>query len=167
MEPNVAVPWMIALFEELAGVSQRKDAYIVDGPTSGWLPTLEGLTAAQASWSPGPGRPTVRAQSGHLLYCLEIFLAAENGQCTEPDWPGSWTVQSTDETGWQEHIAAVRMVVGQVLDALRSSRSWPEPRLAAAIIQVTHAAYHLGALRQVAAMSRAALARAALTPTAA
>jgi hypothetical protein len=138
MESNAAVTWMSALFEELAGVSQRKDAFIVDGPTSGWLPTLDGLTAAQASWSPGPGRPTVRAQSGHVLYCLEIFLAADNG-------------------GWQEHLAAVRAVVAQVQAALGAPRDWPEPRLAAALFQVTHTAYHLGALRQVAAQSLAAM----------
>jgi uncharacterized damage-inducible protein DinB len=153
MDPNV-VTWMIALFEELAGVSQRKDAYIVDGPSSGWLPTLEELSSAQASWSPGPGRPTVRAQSGHLLYCLEIFLAAENGQCSEPDWQGSWTVQAADEASWQEHLAAVRVVVAQVQAALTAPRDWPEPRLAAALFQVTHTAYHLGALRQVAALAQ-------------
>ena len=31
---------------------------------------------------------------------------------------------------------------------------WPEPRLSAAILLVTHLAYHLGALRQVVALVR-------------
>ncbi|MFO7696956.1 MAG: hypothetical protein R6X16_07355 [Anaerolineae bacterium] len=156
MEAHASIRWMIALFEELAGVSEREEAYVTDGSTAGWLATLEGLSAVQASWSPGPGRPAVLGQSAHLVYCLRWYLSKEVGQPFEPDWAASWQVEPVDEVAWRAHIGAVGSIVKRMADALRSPRDWPEPRLAAAMIQVTHAAYHLGALRQVAALARAA-----------
>ncbi len=146
--------WVADLIEELAGLQPAEVAFVTDGREAGWLPTLRRLTADQAARPPAAGRPSVLAHSTHMRYHLANYLAHEQGERPVPDWAQSWLVPNIAESGWPAYVEGLRQEIDDLLAVLRAPAPWPEPRLSAAILLVTHLAYHLGALRQVVALVR-------------
>ncbi len=146
---------MANLIEELAGLAPQEVSYVTDGREAGWLPTLRRLTADQAARAPAPGRPSVLAHTTHMRYHLANYLAHERGERPVPDWAQSWVVPGIADAGWPAYLDGLQQEIDELLAALRAPGDWPAIRLSAAILLVTHLAYHLGALRQAAALVQA------------
>lgn len=120
---------------------------------SGLFATLDALTAGQASQSTALG-VSVAAHAAHVAYHLEVTLRWVNGDRGPFDWPGSFAPGAVDEAAW----AATRARVRAAYDALAAWAAvrphWNEDAAGALAASAAHAAYHLGAIRQVAKLAR-------------
>jgi hypothetical protein len=61
-------------------------------PGSGFLGTLDAMSAETASTPPGPGANTIAAHAGHLLFALSLALRAMHGENPygSVKWSESW-----------------------------------------------------------------------------
>jgi hypothetical protein len=139
------------LWEEILGDPPRSS-----GPTAvldvntGWAQTLSVLTAAEASRPVAPGGTTIAGQTAHAAYYLELFEDIILNRQTHADWPGSFAPRAVDEAAWAAQQARLLGVADRVAALMRGNPSWPEPHVRSAIGSLTHLAYHLGAVRQMA-----------------
>jgi hypothetical protein len=139
------------LWEEILGEPSR-----TSGPTAvldlntGWAQTLSVLTAAEASRPVVPGGTTVAGQTAHAAYYLELFEDIILNRRTPADWPGSFAPSEVDEAAWAAQQVRLLGVAGRVAVLMRGNPSWPEPHVRSAMGSLTHLAYHLGAVRQMA-----------------
>lgn len=120
---------------------------------SGVFATLDGLSAEQAS------RPTalgtgVAAHAAHVAYHLEVTLRWVNGDRGPFDWPGSFEPRAVDEAGWAAARTRVRLAYEALVAHAAGAPEWNEDLAGAIAASVAHAAYHLGAIRQVAKLAK-------------
>ena len=142
------------LSEAFAGPADPRSTHFVDNePDCGLFGTLDALTAEEASTPLEDGRATAAAQAEHLRFSLDVSTRWLRGEREKADWPSSWAVQRVDEDAWTELRMGLRrayedfvVVVHQVpMDA---------QLLEGVVASVAHAAYHLGALRQITLSAR-------------
>jgi hypothetical protein len=118
------------------------------------LPVVESLTAAQASVRLSPSVASVAAHLRHTAYYLHLGNQEFAGMPEKADWAGSWTVQEVDETEWTR----IRADAKREYEELRGRISDPnfEPagpeHATYAWAHLAHAAFHLGAIRQLACL---------------
>ncbi|KAA0224633.1 MAG: hypothetical protein AKCLJLPJ_01217 [Fimbriimonadales bacterium] len=122
-------------------------------PESSLLLTLDQLTHEQASRKPAVGRYTVAAHAAHVLFALEVGLAYARGEQPRPDWESSWGTSSVDEEGWARLREDLRRKAKEWIAFVRKVPTLPEdPNHARGLLgSLAHAAYHLGAVRQLVA----------------
>lgn len=124
--------------------------FVNNAPDAGLLATLDALSAGEASRAPGAGRGTVAAHAGHLRFSLEVSRRWVLGERGPFEWSRSWAVREVDDAAWAELRAGVREEYEAFRRALGEAGELDFLRLAGAIGAVAHAAYHLGAVRQMA-----------------
>lgn len=137
------------LSEAFAGPADPRSTHFVNNqPDCGLFGTLDALSAEQASTPLGEGGSTAAAQAEHVRFGLDVSVRWLRGERQKVDWARSWEVRRVDEAAWTElreqlrrtYDAFVVMVHQQPMDA---------ELLAGLVATVAHAAYHLGALRQI------------------
>jgi hypothetical protein len=142
---------MPILAEAYAGPANPRSTHFLNNePDCGVFGTLDRLSAVEASTPPEPGRPTVAAHAEHLRFSLDVSTRWLRGEHTHADWPGSWAVQTVDEAEWLRLRERLRDEYAQFLELIDARPEMDEELLAGIVGTVAHAAYHLGALRQVA-----------------
>jgi hypothetical protein len=143
---------MPILAEAYAGPADpRSTQFVNNEPDCGVFGTLDGLSAAQASTPPAPGRSTAAAHAEHLRFSLDVSTRWLRGDHARADWPSSWAVQAVDEEGWVHLRERLRDEYAQFLELIDARTEMDEELLGGIVATIAHAAYHLGALRQVAA----------------
>jgi uncharacterized damage-inducible protein DinB len=142
-----------------------------------WQPSLlmavEGLTAAQAAWKPGPNRHSIWQIVRHVTHWKQATLEAWNG--TQPLFEGreitprfhevmrsDWQEIPGDEAAWQADLTALRAVSDEIkkkatsLDLETWGRPFPREDWGPAVLRVlrlaTHDIYHAGQIRYLRAM---------------
>lgn len=140
---------LLALLSEAFGTSGAPSSMFLDSVSAGLLPTVSSLSAEQASRAVAPGRTTIAAQCGHVLFLLQLFAAAERGESPEADWAGSWSRATVTAVEWKALQAELRALWGSVAERLRGKDGWPEARVQTAMLLLTHCTYHVGAIRQL------------------
>jgi hypothetical protein len=116
---------------------------------TGWVQTLDGVSAERASRPVAPGGTTVAAQVGHARYYLEVAEGFMRGREPTPDWPGSWRVQEVTPEAWEELKTSLMSTYQRVAELLRTTEHWDDDRITDALAVLVHSAYHLGAVRQM------------------
>jgi MoxR-like ATPase len=138
------------LSEAFAGPADPRSTHFVNNlPDCGLFGTLDALTAEQASTPVEEGGATAAAQAEHMRFSLDVSVRWMRGEREKADWARSWDVREVDDDAWTElreqlrrtYDAFVVMVHQQPMDA---------DLLEGLVATVAHAAYHLGALRQIA-----------------
>lgn len=119
---------------------------------SGVLATLDGLTAAQASKPTALGT-SVAAHAAHVAYHLEVTLRWEKGERGPFDWQGSFDPRTVDDAAWAATRARVRTAYEEVAALAAGTTDWNEDSAAGIGGALAHAAYHLGAIRQIAKLA--------------
>jgi hypothetical protein len=140
--------WLCVLLAETFGVADTADGYVLDSGQSGLLGTINTLSAAVASAAGRPEQATIASHCGHVLFILRLFDAYERGQQPAPDWQGSWTTRVVDDAAWQTLRSELQIAYEAVVSDVRKRDMWPEAAVAAALMLVTHCAYHVGEIRQ-------------------
>ena len=144
-----------ALFNELVHGAPEGAAFILNGGDAGLLASLDSLTADEAS-SSSHGGATVAAHVDHLRYGLSLMnrWAAGENPFGDADWSAAWRTASVTEREWADLRDGFRKQVERWHVALQSSRVVSGVELDGVIGSVVHLAYHMGAVRQIAARGR-------------
>lgn len=124
--------------------------FVENAADSGLFGTLRALSAEEASRAPGPGRRSVAAHAEHLRFSMDVTSRFIAGERVRVDWAESWSVQTVDERGWEELQASLRSEYERLRRTIDEVQDWKELALTAVAGALAHAAYHLGAVRQIA-----------------
>jgi len=123
--------------------------FVNNAADAGFFPTLDALSADEASRAAGPGRSTVAAHAGHIRFGLEVSRRWVTGDRGPYDWHQSWAVSTADEAAWAELRAGLRQEYAAFRRALGEVGAWDESRFTGLLGNLAHAAYHLGAVKQM------------------
>ena len=129
---------------------------IFTGPNGDYPPlleSLEGLTAAQAAWKPGPERNSIWQIVDHLtssnVWGIEMF---EKGSAGTP----VWKEPLVSEEGWQRAVAELKSTHARLRAAMEkyltdeSLLQYPVPEVNQTLLELVlstacaHQAYHVG-----------------------
>lgn len=127
-------------------------SWILNGGEPGIVATLAGVTAAQASRRPIPGRASLAGHADHARYALSLlnrYAAGEADVFSTADWAGSWARQTVDEATWREIRDDLAREASAWAGTVAGLRSWPPIVLTGSMASAAHAAYHFGAIRQL------------------
>jgi len=148
------VPAILTLLREtFEGPSGPSTYYIDNDPSAGFLATLGGLSAAQASKPFGKGGASIAGHAHHAAFHLEMSGAWLQGDRAPRDWSRSWSVSTVDEPAWAALRETLRDRFEDLARAIEEEAPAGDERLATTIAAIAHAAYHLGAIRQRLAMA--------------
>jgi hypothetical protein len=116
----------------------------------GMLRSLGKISAAAASALTSTGS-SIAAHADHIRYGLSLLnrWSAGDHPFTDADWTSSWKKTSVDEHGWTQLRAELRTQASRWLTALQTPRQVQQTELNDMIGSIAHAAYHLGAIRQI------------------
>jgi hypothetical protein len=138
------------LSEAFAGPADPRSTHFANNePDCGLFGTLDVLTAEEASTPVEDGGATAAAQAEHVRFSLEVSTRWLRGDRRTADWPGSWEVREVDEDAWTELRHALHRAYDEFVVVVHQVPMQAE-LLEGLVATVAHAAYHLGALRQIA-----------------
>jgi hypothetical protein len=115
------------------------------------LPTLETISAQEASIPVGGKCASLAAQVTHVIFYLELlekyFLKQEVGKV---DWGEIWrTVEKISPDDWETLKNKLRQTYTRLNKLFHEAENWnDEDTIGAALAIVVHTAYHLGEIRQ-------------------
>ncbi|MBX3113369.1 MAG: DinB family protein [Fimbriimonadaceae bacterium] len=137
------------LNEVLYGTAEGAEGTCFVQGNEALLATLQDLTAEEASLIPAQGMSSIAAHVIHTNYYLFLNLQGMEGNELEGDWPGSWAKQTVTAEEWLEQQSLLKSQVErfcELLDSMDFEEKW---NVIEGIANVGHAAYHLGAIRQL------------------
>lgn len=142
------------IFREACDADYYESTWFKDNePASSFIPTLDQLTAEQASTPPMVGRNSVAAHAYHIHFAFQALLDyLHTGQNYEKlDWESSWARQAVNAEQWLSLRTELRQQVQEIADTMVNLPAGAdEDTLTGAVALVAHCAYHLGAIRQIA-----------------
>lgn len=150
-------PWQAALglvFDELVAGPPAEFPFVLDPDSGGLMGRLRSLDAAAANARPAAGRRSVAEHAAHLAYSLNVFerwAGGEENPYATADWDGSWRAEVATDADWAALLDRLERTATACSAALRGPNRWDEISRAGAVGTVAHTAYHLGAIRQLAA----------------
>lgn len=151
--------------EVYEGPENPRMTWIVDNePACGILGTLRSIDAATASrpFSSGDGGTTgnggtagdgatAATHAGHVLFALNLANRALRGENAHENavWKDSWRLAKVDEAAWRALLDELDAAVRSLLEAIaRGAMFSDEFNLTGLLGQISHGAWHLGAIRQ-------------------
>lgn len=148
---------MARLFKELThGIPERGSNFILNSGDIGLLASLDALSSAEASANVHDGA-TIAAHAQHVRYGLSLMnrWASEGGNpFADARWDEAWKTGRVDEAAWAEIRGGLRAECERWLAALGQARELNFVATAGLMGSIAHLAYHLGAIRQIAARTR-------------
>lgn len=149
---------LTTLFSELVDGAKAPVGgnFVLNSGDVGLLASLDKLSAADASRSIHGGA-TIAAHAQHERYGLSLMnrWASEGGNpFADAKWDEAWKISTVDEERWREIRDGLREEAHRWLEVLRSPREVRSVELSGMISSIAHLAYHLGAMRQIAASAR-------------
>ena len=123
------------------------------------FPTLEGVSAQEASGSVSPNRATLAAQVEHVRFYLDVLNdVIRTKEIVKVDWKEIWrTVSKVTPEEWEEQKRRLRESYERVMTTLKSIDGWDgEDDITGALSVLSHTAYHLGGIRQALGAIRSA-----------
>lgn len=141
---------LLELFSEAyTGPNHAYTWFTDNAPGSSLFGTLESLSAKEAS-QPGSSGATIAAHAAHLRWSLALANAYARGEAPQADWKESWTVRQVDADAWERLKNDLRREYETLYAALERQEDFSDQQLLTGIMAlVPHAAYHLGAIRQL------------------
>ncbi|MFO7302093.1 MAG: hypothetical protein DIU54_006680 [Acidobacteriota bacterium] len=144
------------LFEELVDGTPPRGGYMLNGDDPGLLASLDRLSADAASRSVDGGA-TIAAHVEHVAYGLSLmnrWAGGEPNPFATADWSAAWRTSTVDGQRWQQLRANLRREVERWAEAIARPRELTDVERCGMIGSVAHLAYHIGAIRQIAAGAR-------------
>jgi|SRR5215217_3552563 len=148
MEPFIAP--LLEILEELY-VGSDKDTWVIDrNPGHGLSAAVKTITAEQASTPLVTGGSTVAAHTEHLRWSIYLALEFYKGNMPSADWKESWSVKEVNEQEWKQLQEDLLEAYSKLKAAISEVKDWSNPHLLTGTIALLpHAAYHLGAVKQL------------------
>src|SRR5687768_16400671 len=150
-------PSLATLFSELVdGAKSGGGAFVLNSGDVGLIQSLDKLTADDASRSVHGGA-TIAAHARHVQYGLSLMnrWATEGGNpFADAKWDEAWKTSQVSDEEWNEIRGGLRDEAHHWLAVLDAPRDVTKVELSGMIGSIAHIAYHLGAIRQIAASAR-------------
>lgn len=156
MKTDELAPILANIFAELTTGTPPHGGFVLNSGDQGLLASLDKLSAAEASGSTHDGA-TIAAHAAHLAFGLSLMnrWAIEGGNpFANARWQDAWRITDVDEARWTDVRDGLRNEVRHWQEVLRQPREVVTIELSGMIGSVAHLAYHLGAIRQIAAAAR-------------
>ncbi len=137
----------ILLAEAYTGTTQQ--SWFSDhGAGSGLFATLEKVSAEDASGK--TGHSSIAAHTNHLRWSLAMSNALMRGQQPSRNWAESWEIKSVTTEEWAALKNNLHLEYETLITELPNGFDPNNPMMTTVGISlVAHAAYHLGAIRQM------------------
>ena len=137
------------LYDLLDEVFENHHGIFLDRNTS-LFPTLDTITAQEASIPVGRKCATLAAQVAHVTFYLEVLERyVVHNDTSRVDWGEIWrTVKEVTPEEWDEYRRQLKDAYGRILEMFRSNPVWNEDSIGGALAIVVHTSYHLGEIRQ-------------------
>jgi hypothetical protein len=157
MQTNDTSTTLTTLFAELVnGANAPGGAYILNSGDAGLLRSLDKLSAADASRSVNRGA-TIAAHTRHLQYGLSLMNRWATGggnPFADAMWDEAWKTTTVTDEEWLVIRKGLWDETRRWIHVLGSPRDVTQEELNGMLGSIAHLAYHLGAIRQIAAASR-------------
>ena len=114
------------------------------------FPTLEAVSAQEASIPVGGRCASLAAQVAHVTYYLEVLerYVVHNDR-SPADWGKVWhTVEKVTPEEWDEYKSKLKDAYRRIEAMFRENPVWNEDSIGGSMAVVVHTAYHLGEIRQ-------------------
>ena len=135
--------------EAYTGPNHAYTWFISSEPDSGILGTLQSVGAEDASRRQ-PSGSTIAAHTEHLRWSLALANAYTRGETPALNWAESWTVQTVDADAWDKLRADLKREYEALYQAIQNQQDVSDEQMLTVMLAFTpHAAYHLGAIRQL------------------
>jgi hypothetical protein len=138
------------------GPPNPRGTWIVSNePASGVMGTADRVDAARASRVPAGCTHSLAGHVGHLAYALDLFVRAAQGEKASENakWDESWHHDRVNTAEWDELRERLRRVLSDSIETLqRTERMEEQIWITGGVALAAHTAYHLGAIRQLAAI---------------
>lgn len=126
-----------------------------NGPGAGILGTLRPLSAEEASQVPPGGGSTIAAHAEHLRWSLVRSRAYFKNEATKGNWVDSWRISQVSGREWNRLRLDLEAEYRGLLENLAAYEGPVTLDFTRGVFGiVTHAVYHLGAIRQLATTLR-------------
>lgn len=137
------------LFALLDETFENHHGIFLDRNTS-LLPTLETVSAEEASIPVGGKCASLAAQVAHVTFYLEVLERyVIYNDSSRVDWGLIWrTVEKVTPEEWDEYKRKLRDAYQRIEKMFRENPVWNEDAIGGAMAVVVHTAYHLGEIRQ-------------------
>ncbi len=141
--------------EILEGMPDGEPTWVTSGGVTGGVHgTLQDVTADEASRAVAGN--TIAGHTEHLRWAIDLVNDYFAGKEPPADWSESWKVKTVDAAGWEALRADLRRAGQDLLRNVDRLDTWSEEFAAnGALASYGHAAYHLGAIRQLKKVVRA------------
>ncbi|WEK17688.1 MAG: hypothetical protein P0Y49_12865 [Candidatus Pedobacter colombiensis] len=141
----------LELFREIYIGSEFEQTWIIDGtPGYGFTTTIKQITAKMASTPMVEGGSTIAGHTEHLRWSLEFAMTFYKGQQPSGSWEESWRIRKVNNKEWEELQLALLIAYQNLVNAIREVNDWSNPSLLKGTLALLpHAAYHLGAVKQL------------------
>ena len=137
------------LFALLDEVFENHHGIFLDRNTS-LFPTLETITAAEASIPVGGKCASLAAQVAHVTFYLEVlerYVVYNDG--TPAHWGYIWrTVEKVTPEEWDDYKGKLRDAYQRIKTLFEQNPVWNDDSIGGSMAIVVHTAYHLGEIRQ-------------------
>lgn len=115
------------------------------------LPTLDSITAEEASQAISAGTATLAAQVEHVRFYIDVLLdIISTKEIVDVDWREIWNnVKTVTPDEWNHSRQKLSESYKRAMDMLSSLDDWnSEYEVSGALSILAHTAYHLGGIRQ-------------------
>jgi hypothetical protein len=134
------------------------ECFILNPKDPGLVRQMESISADVASKRPMPGQTTIAAHVDHVLYGLSLlnrWAAGEPNPWATADWNASWKRTKVTDSEWKDLCARLQKATADWKEAVERRTDWEHLTACGAVASCAHAAYHLGAIRQILAAMNA------------
>lgn len=152
METQLPRQALLTILEEiLTGPPDPKGTWVVSNEVgSGILGTLRKLDEAKAFARPAGAQRSIAEHAAHVRFALRVSLRYAKGDRTHANWKESWHF----DENWPGLIASLEETVLATQHHVASDEAFAGADAIALFVScVAHAAYHLGAIRQLAVLT--------------
>lgn len=138
------------LEEVYDGPRHQHTWFITTAPNTGLLGTINGINAEEASTPIIEKGTTIAAHVEHLRWSLHVANSFVRGENPVMNWSESWQVRHVSSGEWALLVQELMREFNLLIQSLSSGIRWAsDEQLREILALIPHAAYHLGAVRQM------------------
>ena len=148
-----AIGQLQAVLDECFIYVNRPWTYFTDNkPDAGFVGLLNKISAVDASRKIAGN--SIASHAHHVRFSLIEAATWIRGDHSQRDWGASWKVNEVNEEQWSKIRQEISKAYEDLREAIGSHASSNVEAFGAAAAVVAHMAFHLGAIRQKAALLR-------------
>jgi hypothetical protein len=124
--------------------------FINNDPNSGLIGTIKNIKSDEASTPIVKNGTTIAAHVDHLRWTLEKTNSYLRGENPSMIWSESWRVRGVNSDEWKSLIEQLKREYYILIRSISEINLASNEQLKEILALIPHAAYHLGAIRQIA-----------------